>query len=345
MAKNYYDILGVSKNATPDEIKKAFRAISKKYHPDKNPGNKDAEEKFKEAAEAYETLSDSDKKQKYDWEQQVSSGSGGFNPFGGGFGGFGGFSGFGDDIFSGFRQRQTVEKGNDVYVNVDVSLEDIYNEREVEITYNKNNPCHFCSGTGAEGGKVITCPHCNGSGMITNMQVQGNTTYMTQSPCPHCNGRGKYPEKACSHCSGSGFENTKATIKVKIPSGVFDNANMLMEGHGDLPRSKNGIPGNLVLIFHIKPNDYFRISNGNLVHDEYIPFTDCLLGCTRKIKTVGGTEITLDVPELTPSGKKYTFNEGSMWNKPYTVFVRYELPEKLNKKQKELLKNFAKESK
>lgn len=345
MAKNYYDILGVSKDATPDEIKKAFRTISKKYHPDKNPGDKEAEEKFKEAAEAYETLSDADKKQQYDWQQQMGDiGNDPFAGFGNGFGGFGGFGGFSG--FGGFGRQQPIrEKGRDIYINVDVSLSDIFNEKEIEVKYNKNNPCHFCGGTGAEGGKVKTCPHCQGSGMITNRSVQGHTTYMTQSPCPHCNATGKIAETPCKHCHGSGFETIKGSVKFKVPSGAFDNANMLMEGYGDMPRSNNGIPGNLVIIFHVKADDYFRISNNNLVHDEYIPITECLLGCKRKIKTVSGKEITLEIPELTPSGKKYTFDEHGMWGKPYTVFVKYKLPNKLTKKQKELLKEFAKEEK
>ena len=168
---------------------------------------------------------------------------------------------------------------------------------------------------------------------------------MTQSPCPHCNATGKIAETPCKHCHGSGFETVKNSVKFKVPSGAFDNANMLMEGYGDMPRSNNGIPGNLVIIFHVKADDYFRISNNNLVHDEYIPFTECLLGCKRKIKTVSGKEITLEIPELTPSGKKYTFDEYGMWGKPYTVFVKYQLPNKLTKKQKELLKEFAKEEK
>lgn len=344
MAKNYYEILGVDKNATPDEIKKKYRKLAAKLHPDKNPGNKEAEDKFKEVAEAYETLSDPDKKQKYDWEQEIGANGAGFNPFGtGGFDPFGG--GFGSDFFSGFRNRQTIERGQDVYVNVDVSLEDIYNEKEIELRYNRNVPCHFCNGSGAEGGKIITCSYCKGTGVITNMQMHGNATYMTQSPCPHCQGRGQYPETPCKHCHGSGFEGTKETIKVKIPSAIFEGASLVMENKGDLPKSKNGIPGNLILVFHIKPHEYFRISNGYLVHDEFIPITDCLLGCKKHIKTVGGTEITLDIPELTPSGTKYTFNEGGMWGKPYTVFVKHKLPSKLTKKQKELLKDFAKETK
>lgn len=338
MAKNYYEILGVDKNATPDEIKKKYRKLAAKLHPDKNPDNKEAEEQFKEVAEAYETLSDPDKKQTYDWELEMGGG-GGFSPFGSGF------DPFGSDFLGGFRKRQTFERGQDVFVNVDVSLEDIYNEKEIEIRYNKNVPCHFCNGSGAEGGKIITCPHCKGTGTITNMQMHGNATYMTQTPCPRCNGRGQYPETPCKHCHGSGLESTKETVKIKIPKEVFDGATLGMEGKGDLPKTKNGIPGNLVLIFHIKPNDYFRISNGHLVHDEYIPFTDCLLGCKRKVKTVAGTDITLDIPELTPSGTKYTFVEGGMWGKPYTVFIKHKLPNKLTKKQKDLLKDFAKETK
>ena len=343
MAKNYYDILGVSQNATPDEIKKSYRKLAAKYHPDKNPGDKEAEEKFKEVAEAYDTLSDSEKKQQYDWQQTMGSGQGDpWGAFGGGFGGFGGFSGFGG--FGGFGQKP-VEKGQDVYVNVDVSLEDIFNEKEVEVKYNKNAPCHFCSGTGAEGGFVKTCPHCGGSGMITNRSVRGNATYVTQSPCTHCNATGKIAETPCKHCHGSGFENMQGRVSFKVPAGVFENANMLMEGHGDLPRSKNGIPGNLVLIFHIRPNDYFRVVNKTLIHDEYVPITDCLLGTKVKVKTVNGKEVTLDIPELTASGKKYTFDAYGMWGTPYTVYVRYKLPTKLTKKQKELLKEFAKENK
>jgi molecular chaperone DnaJ len=340
MAKNYYEILGVDENVKPDELRKVYRKLSLQYHPDRNPDNKEAEEKFKEISEAYDVLSDEEKRKKYDFERKVGSNGGGFNPFGGfGEGGFGGFS----DFFNGFGRRQQVEKGNDVYLNVNVSLEDIYNKKYVKISYNKHIPCHFCDGTGAEGGKVKTCTHCNGSGMISNTQVHGNTIYTSQSPCPTCHGQGKIIEKKCTHCNGNGFENTKAYFEFNIPEGAFDGANVMVEGKGDLPKSPNGIPGNLILIFHIKPHDYFKVTNDGLVHEEYVPISECLLGCKKTVKTIDGKSNVIDIPELTENGKRITFRDKGMWGKPYTVIVKYKLPKKLTDKQKELLKEFGKE--
>lgn len=333
MAKNYYEILGVDENATADEIKKKYRKLSIQFHPDRNPDNKEAEEKFKEIAEAYETLSDEDKRKQYDIERK----GGGFNPFGG----FGGrdFS----DFFGGFSRRQQVEKGTDVYVNVDISLQDIFNQKNIEVSYNKNIPCHFCDGTGAEGGKVNVCPHCNGSGMISKTQVQGNAIYTTQTPCQHCQGRGKTIDKKCPHCNGSGNETMKDKIKFNVPPGAFDNASMLMEGYGDLPKTRNGIPGNLIITFHIKPDDYFKVENGVLTHDEYIPFTECLLGCKRTIKAINGKEYVLNIPELTRDEKRFAFRNNGLWGKPYIVNVKYKMPDKLTEKQKDLLKKFNEE--
>jgi molecular chaperone DnaJ len=334
MAKNYYEILGVDSKATADELKKAYRKLSIKYHPDKNPDNKEAEDKFKEIAEAYSVLSDEEKRKKYDWEQSG----------GGGFDGWDMFRNRGfSDFFNGFgRQAQTIERGNDVYVNVNVSLQDIYQQKTGAIKYTKHVPCHFCNGTGAEDGKVKYCTTCNGTGIVSNTKVQGNTMFTTQSPCPTCGGRGKMPEKACKHCNGTGLEATKGNVEFAIPGGVFEGATMLMEGHGDLPKTSNGIPGNLVIVFHINKDDYFRVSNGNLVHDEFVPFTDCLLGCKRTIKTIDGKERTIEIPELTPDNKRYTFDDVGMWGKPYTVFIKHVLPSKLTKKQKDLLKELNK---
>lgn len=337
MEKNYYEILGVDKNVTADELKKAYRKLSIKYHPDKNPDNKEAEDKFKEIAEAYSVLSDEEKRKKYDWEQSMGGRNAGFNAWdmfrNGGYSDF--FNGFG-------RQAPTVERGGDVYVNVNVSLKDIYNQKNGAIKYTKKVPCQHCNGTGAENGKVKHCSTCNGTGVITSTQIHGNSMFTTQTPCPSCKGEGKVPEKQCNHCNGSGLESTKASIEFAIPNGVFDGATMLMEGYGDLPKTSNGIPGNLIIAFHIIPDDYFRVSNGNLVHDEYVPIVDCLLGCKRTIKTIDGKERIIELPELTKQGEKFVFNDIGMWNKPYTVFIRYEMPNKLSKKQKELLKEFGK---
>lgn len=332
--KNYYDILGVDKNVSNDELKRVYKKLALQFHPDRNPDNKEAEEKFKEIAEAYSVLSDDEKRRQYDIEQ--SMGEGGFNPFAG-FGGFG-------DFFGGFGRQQTVEHGNDVHVRVEVSLQDIYTNNRIKVKYNKNIPCHFCNGTGAENGKVKTCHTCNGTGMISKTQINRNMMYTSQTVCPDCRGKGTIFENACPSCHGNGFEKSESIVEFNIPSNVFDGANMMLSGYGDLPKSKNGIPGNLVVTFNIRQDDYFKVANGTLLHIEYVPLTDCLLGCNRTIRTIDGKEINIEIPELTEHGKKYLFNEYGMWGKPYTVIVRYKLPEQLTKKQKELLGKFEKEN-
>lgn len=332
MKKNYYEILGVDKSATADEIKKKYRKLSLKYHPDKNPDNKEAEEKFKDIAEAYGVLSDNEKRQKYDLEQS------------GQFGGFDGWDMFRNQgfssFFNNFGRQQRVEHGNDVYVNVNVSLQDIFNGKTGKIKYTRHEPCHFCNGTGAENGKVKVCPTCNGKGVLSETKIQGNSMFTTQSVCPSCRGKGNIAEKNCTHCNGNGLEANKATIEFKIPNEAFDGATMLMSGYGDLPRTSNGIPGNLIITFHIAPDNYYRVVNNNLVHDEFVPLVDCLLGCKRTIKTIDGQERTIDIPELTEDGKSFVFNDVGMWGKPYTVFIKHQMPTKLTKKQKDLLKEF-----
>lgn len=337
MTKNYYEILGVDKNVTTDELKKVYRKLSIKYHPDKNPDNKEAEDKFKEISEAYSVLSDEEKRKKYDWEQSMGGKNGGFkvwDMFGGNMG---------SDFFSGFgHQKPPVERAGDVHINVNVSLKDIYNQRKGTIKYTKRGPCHFCNGTGAENSNLKQCTHCNGSGVITNTQTYGNSIFTTQSICPVCGGKGQIPEKQCSHCKGSGLEDINDSIEFTVPNGVIDGATMLMSGHGDLPKTPNGIPGNLIIIFRLKPDDYFRVSNGNLIHDEFVPIIDCLLGCKRTIKTIDGKERIIELPELTEQGKKFIFDDVGMWDKPYIVIIHYQMPNKLTNKQKELLKEFGK---
>lgn len=343
MAKDFYEILEITeeeKKLPFDEfkkiLKKNYKKLALKYHPDKNPDNKEAEEKFKEITEANDTLSDEKKKQEYDMQQQ---GFGGFN----GFGGFGGFD-FSNFGFGGFGRRQQVEKGNDVYVNVDVTLEQVYNMDELTFKYTKKVPCAKCNGTGSDDGKITYCTHCGGTGMISESKFQGNAIFTTQKHCYHCNGTGKIIDKPCKSCQGSGFEKVKNEISIKIPAGVYDGAKIMIENNGDLPRTKNGIPGNLIIIFRIKPHDYFKIINNTLVHEEYVPITECLLGTKRKIKTINGKELSIDIPELTADGKRYVFSEGGMWNQPYNVFVKYKMPKTLTNKQKELLQEFNKEN-
>ena len=343
MAKNYYEILGISeddKKLTDDKFKKLVRGkykpLALKYHPDKNPDDKEAEEKFKEISEAYDVLSDSEKRKKYDFEQSVGNG-GGFNPFAG-FNGFN-FSNA-SDFFRGFNTREQFVKGDDIHLNVNVTLQDIYNQKTIETFYYKNILCPKCDGTGAIDGKLKQCKRCNGRGMIVETQVHGNSVFQRQSICPECNGKGNIPEKECEHCKGKGVERIRTSVKFPIPKEAFDNSTMLMEGQGNFPNSKNGIPGDLYIVFHIVPDSYFKVSNKNVIHEEYVPLKDCLLGCKFNVKTISGKDLTIQLPELTEDGKKFTFYNEGMWNNPYTVFIKYKMPDKLTDKQREILKDF-----
>lgn len=349
MSKSYYDILEISeedkKLSKDDFIKKLksnYKKLSLKYHPDRNPDNPEAEEKFKEIASAYEVLSNEEKRQKYDWEQNIQNG-GGFNPFS--RFSSGDFNAFNNDFFNPFSRQNHIIKGEDIHVNIHVSLQDIYNQKNITINYKKKIPCSKCNGTGAENGNIKQCPHCNGTGMISNTKIHGNTIFTSQSPCPHCKGKGNIIEKKCTHCYGTGFDSINATIDIKIPSEVTDNSHVRIEGHGALPSELNGIPGDLYINFFITSDTYFQVVNGILVHKEKVPLTKCLLGGKIKIKTISGKEKEIIIPELSENGKKYVFNNDGMWNKPYIVFIEYELPKKLTKKQKELLKDFEKENK
>ena len=326
----HYEVLGVAKDVSPEELKKVYRKLSLQYHPDRNPDNKEAEEKFKQIAEAYDVLSDKDKRQKYDWE--LSMGSGGFNPFGNGFPGM-------NDFFRGFNRQaqQPIQRGRDILIDIDVTLEEVYFENEIDVTYSQKQRCEECDGTGAKDKKLITCPHCNGTGIITNMQVNGNMIFQSQSQCPHCNGKGQYPETMCSHCNGIGLVNKDVTTKIKLPKGVFDKSTMRIHGRGDMTPSTNGIQGNLIVRFNINKHDYFDVSDGYLIHYENVPFVDCLLGCERTIKTINNEEIKLKIPELTENDKEFLFDEYKMWNNPYVVIIKHEYPKSLTEKQRELL--------
>ena len=265
--RDYYEVLGVDKKASADEIKKAYKKMAIKYHPDRNPGDKEAEDKFKEAAEAYEVLSDDNKRARYD--QFGHAGMGGaagggyggqnmsmddiFSMFGDIFGGHGGFGGFGGFGGGGQRQQARRFRGSDLRIKVKLSLKEIAEGVEKKLKLKKYVPCTHCGGTGAEGNSgTETCPECHGTGSVTRTQQSIFGMMQTQSVCPRCNGEGKIIKDKCSHCSGEGIVYAEEIVTVKIPAGVAEGMQLSMNGKGNAGK-RNGVPGDLLILVEEEP--------------------------------------------------------------------------------------------
>lgn len=297
--RDYYDVLGVSKNATATEIKKAYRKMAIKYHPDKNPGNSEAEESFKEAAEAYEVLSNPDKKSRYDQFGHAgmgNSGMGGNNMsmddifshfgdiFGGAFGG-GGFGGFGG---GGRSQGRRVNRGSNLRVKVKLTLKDIAHGVEKKIKLNKYIECDACHGSGAEPGSTpTTCPTCHGQGQVTRVTNTILGQMQTASTCPQCGGTGEIITSKCTSCHGNGIVKGEDIVSINIPAGVADGMQLSVGGQGNAA-ARGGVPGDLiVLIEEIEDKELVRDGN-NLLYDLYISFIDAALGTTSDVPTIDG---------------------------------------------------------
>ena len=297
-------MLGVQKSASADEIKKAYRKLAVKYHPDKNPGNKEAEEKFKEAAEAYSVLSDADKKAKYDQfghagvdgaGPDFSGGFGNLNDilndlFGGAFGGgFGGFGGFGGG-FGGGQRRERVYRGRDIRVRVKLTLEEIARGVEKEISIEKNVPCPDCGGRGARNSSDIkTCPACNGTGQVQRVVNSFLGQTVTYSTCQQCGGEGKIISNPCHTCNGTGLVRQRETIKVKIPAGVEAGMQMTVQGEGHAAKN-NGINGDLLVVIEEQEHPDFRREGSNLLYTKVISVVDAMLGCEVEIPCLDGKQ-------------------------------------------------------
>jgi molecular chaperone DnaJ len=303
--RDYYEVLGVDKNASADEIKKAYRKLAVKYHPDKNPGDKEAEEKFKEAAEAYSVLSDADKKARYDQfghagvEGAGPDFSGGFGnlndilndlfggAFGGGFGGFGGFGGgFGGN--RGGRQQQRVYRGRDIRVRVKLTLEEIAKGVEKEISIEKSVPCSECGGKGAKNSSDIkTCPGCNGTGQVQRVVNSFLGQTVTYSTCQQCGGEGKIISNPCRHCNGTGLVRKRETIKVNIPAGVEAGMQLTVHGEGHAAKN-NGINGDLLVVIEEQEHPEFKREGNNLYYTKIISVIDAMLGTEVDIPCLDG---------------------------------------------------------
>ena len=302
--RDYYEVLGVGKDASADEIKKAYRKLAVKYHPDKNPGDKEAEEKFKEAAEAYSILSDPDKKARYDQfghagvEGAGPDFSGGFgnlndilseifgSAFGGGFGGgFGGFGGFG----GGQRQQQRVYRGRDIRVRVKLTLEEIAKGVEKEITIEKSVPCSDCNGKGARNSSDIkTCPACNGTGQVQRVVNSFLGQTISYSTCQQCGGEGKIISNPCKSCGGTGLVRKRETIKVRIPAGVEAGMQLTLQGQGHAAKN-NGINGDLLVVIEEVEHKDLKREGNNLFYTKIISLPEAILGGDVEIPGIDGT--------------------------------------------------------
>ena len=355
MAKrDYYDVLGVNKNASADELKSAYRKLAVKYHPDKNPGDKAAEDKFKEASEAYGILSDKSKKENYD-----NFGHAAFENGGGGKGGFGGFGGFSSsdfsDIFEDFfgdfggggrrsSRKSSNNRGSDLRYDLSISLEEAYTGKKQNIQFSTTEKCNTCKGNGSKPGyNSDRCTYCGGNG-----RVRSNQGFFTvQQTCPQCAGSGEEITNPCSDCSGQGNKQTSKKISVTIPKGVDDGTRIRLAGKGEAG-VRGGTTGDLYLFINVESHDVFKRSDVNLFYEFPISIADAALGTTIEIPTIDGGKAKIKIPDGTQNGKQFRLKGKGM---PFMrrgdfgdlyVQVKTEIPVSLNKEQKELLEKFRK---
>ena len=354
--RDYYEVLGVEKGASADEIKKAYRKLAMKYHPDRNPGDKEAEEKFKEIGEAYEVLSDDQKRSRYDQfgfagvdpNYGAGAGAGGY---GGGFGGFGDFGDLGDifgEFFGGGSSRRgstqnAPRRGENVGVRLDLTFEEAAFGCEKEVSAQRIENCSVCKGTGSSDGVIETCSQCKGSGQVRTTQSFMGMTMQSQTVCPTCSGRGKIIKNPCTTCRGKGKVRRTQKIKVKIPAGVDAGQSVRVRGEGCVG-SNGGPNGDLLAEVYIKRHPIFQREDMDVLCEVPITFTQAALGAQIQVPTLDG-KVTFDLPEGTQTGKEFILpgkgipeigNSRRRGNHRFTVVV--ETPTRLTKEQKDLLR-------
>ena len=351
--RDYYEVLGVEKGASAEEIKKAYRKNAMKYHPDRNPGDKEAEEKFKELGEAYEVLSDDDKRSRYDQfgfagvDPNYGAGAGGY---GGGFGGFGDFGDLGD-IFGSFfggggsrsRNQNAPHRGENVAVRLDLTFEEAAFGCEKEVSVQRIENCAACSGSGSADGVVETCSQCRGSGQVRTVQNFMGMQMQSTATCPQCSGRGKIVKTPCTTCRGKGKVRRTQKINVKVPAGVDAGQSVRVSGQGCVG-SNGGPNGDVLAEVFIKRHPIFERQNMDVFCEVPITFTQAALGAEIQIPTLDG-KASYEIPEGTQTGRQFVLggkgipqigNPKRRGNQYFTVVV--ETPTKLTKEQKELLR-------
>ena len=360
--RDYYEVLGVSKTATTEEIKKAYRQKAIQYHPDKNPGDKSAEEKFKEAAEAYEVLGNEDKRKRYDQFGHAGLGGGGgygggdfgggmtmediFSQFGDIFGGhFGGFGGFSD--FGGGRSAQRVNRGADLRVKVKLTLKEIATGVEKKIKVKKYIPCKPCNGTGAEGSNgFTTCTTCKGSGVITRTTNTILGSMQTTTACSACGGEGKIITKKCVHCNGEGIVRDEEVITLNIPAGVMEGMQLSMSGKGNAAR-RGGINGDLLVVVEEEPHPELIRDQNDIIYNLLLSFPTAALGGSIEIPTLDGkAKIKID-PGTQPGKVLRLRNKGlpsinSYGTGDLLINIAVYVPENLTAEQKNKLEELGK---
>lgn len=339
MSKDYYQILEVDRGASADEIKKSYRKMAMKYHPDKNPDNPQAEEKFKECAEAFDVLSDPQKKQEYDTYGTVGGNNG--NPFGGGFNMDDIFSRFGDFFnFGGGNQRQ-VRRGSDLRIKTNVSLQEVINGVDKKIKYIRQVKCNTCDGYG---GKDLTnCGMCQGTGQRRVVQNTPFGQIQQIVTCTSCSGIGQITRTNCNNCRGQGVVPKEENLDIKIPKGAVNGVNFNMSGYGNW--AKNGQPGDLHILVEETPDSEFKRENNNLVYDQHISIIEAILGKEIKLKTPNG-ELKFTIQPGTTHGKVLRIQGKGVPDLNYNgqvgdLFIKMNIriPQSINNKEKEILES------
>jgi molecular chaperone DnaJ len=344
--KDYYELLGVARNAGENEIKKAYRKLALQYHPDRNPGDKQAEERFKEVSEAYSVLSDPQKRMQYDQFGHAAFGEGG--PFaGGGFDFSGGFEDVFSDIFGEFFGGSTTgrrrARGQDLRYNLTLKFEEAVSGVEQKIKIPRHGPCETCRGNGAKPGTAPqTCPTCRGRGQVSFQQG----FFSVSRTCNQCHGQGTIIKEACPACGGAGRVRSMHTLNVKIPSGVDNGSRLKLRGEGETGPA-GGVPGDLYVVIQVEPHPIFMRDNLDIICDVPISFVQAALGAEIDVPTLDG-KVKMKIPAGTQSGKLFRMKgkgikdiHGGLRQGDQHVRVIVETPTRLTAKQKDLLQEFA----